>query len=202
MSAIQYLKNLISITWAKTLVKTSECLLVFCNKIESGVSAIKSKIYVTRSRAKATIDLRTIEQIEPVKFEWKSTNPWQMGVIAQQIGNVGNPWIYNNIIPNNTITFSQAGKSVLTITNDGDVEWTGKPSEAADAIMQALQLNVENMQGITSAARRRYYAMACRNLLEKANQMSHEEFLDFLNNQVYNRESRVIMDSLKGEENE
>jgi len=102
----------------------------------------------------------------------------------------------------NTITFNQNNKPVLTITPDGDVEWTGKPSEAADAIMQVLQIRIEDKKGITKAARRRYYAMACRNLLEKANQMSHKEFLAFLNNQVYNREKTIILDSLKGEENE
>jgi len=99
-----------------------------------------------------------------------------------------------------TITFSQNNKPVLTIKQDGDIEWTGKPSEAADVIMRVLQIRVEDKKGITKAARRRYYAMACRNILEQAERMEYEEFLAYLNREVYNRESKVIMDSLKGEE--
>jgi hypothetical protein len=123
-----------------------------------------------------------------------------MQVITQPIAGTRNPWIYNNGIQGNTITFNQNNKPVLTITPDGDVEWTGKPSEAADSIMQVLQLKIEDKQGITKAARRRYYAVACKNLLEKAEEMEYEEFLAFLNQQVYNREQTIIMDSLKGEE--
>jgi hypothetical protein len=117
-------------------------------------------------------------------------------------GNTNGTGIYTigNLVPNNTITFSQNNKPVLTITHDGDVEWTGKPSEAADAIMQVLQIRVEAEKGITKAARRRYYLRACQNILNKAETMEYEEFLAFLNKQVYNREKRVIMDSLKGNE--
>jgi len=107
---------------------------------------------------------------------------------------------YTNNIRPSTITFSQNNKPVLTITQDGDVEWTGKPSEAADAIMQVLQIRVEDKKGITKAARRRYYALACRNILEQAEKMEYEEFLAYLNREVYNRDSKVIMDSLRGEE--
>jgi hypothetical protein len=89
---------------------------------------------------------------------------------------------------------------VLVITNDGDVEWHGKPSEAAEALTRTFQFKVEDMKGITKAARRRYYSIACRNILEKAEKMEYKDFLVFLNKQVYNREKTVIMDSLKGEE--
>ena len=153
-----------------------------------------------RSRARATIALRTIEQIKPVKFEWKpqGCNSSRTGHIWAGAG-VQSPQ-YISTIPNNTITFNQNNKPVLTITQDGDVEWTGKPSEAADSIMQVLQLRVEDKQGITKAARRRYYAAACRNILEQAENMEYEEFLAYLNREVYNREKTVILDSLKGEE--
>ena len=104
-------------------------------------------------------------------------------------------------MPNSTITFNQNNKPVLVITNDGDVEWHGKPSEAADALQTVFQFKVEDMKGVTKAARRRYYLRACQNILNKAEKMEHNQFVAFLQKQVYNKERRVIMDSLKGNEN-
>jgi hypothetical protein len=104
-------------------------------------------------------------------------------------------------VPNNNIQFNN-GKAIdpiLTITGDGDVIWNGKPSEAADILVRSFQMAVEDAKGVTKAAKRRYYALACRNLLKAAEQMESEEFLAFLNREVYNREHRVIMDTLKGE---
>jgi hypothetical protein len=100
----------------------------------------------------------------------------------------------------NTITFGNpSNPAVLVITADGDVEWNGKPSEAAEALTRTFQFAVEDMKGITKAARRRYYHRACKNILNKAEKMEHQEFLDFLQKQVYNKERRVIMDSLRGD---
>jgi hypothetical protein len=103
-------------------------------------------------------------------------------------------------VTNNSIQFNNRdSKPVLVITQDGDVEWHGKPSEAAEALTRTFQFAVEDMKGVTKAARRRYYLRACQNILNKAEKMEHQEFLDFLQKQVYNKERRVIMDSLKGE---
>ena len=95
---------------------------------------------------------------------------------------------------------NKESKPVLVITNDGDVEWHGKPSEAADALVRTFQFTVEDKKGITKAARRRYYYKACKNILNKAEKMESKEFIAFLQKQVYNKERRVIMDELKGEE--
>ena len=135
-----------------------------------------------------------------------------MGVVAQQVAS----WSAYNIptgsyntaigyqagqfVPNNNIQFKSAkDNAVLTITADGDVIWNGKPSEASKILVNNFQMAVEDAKGVTKAAKRRYYALACRNLLKAAEQMESEEFLAFLNREVYNREHRVIMDSLKGE---
>jgi hypothetical protein len=203
------------LTKARLLDKLCHGPIYILSLVEKAMYKIQSAVYETQSRAKATISLRTIEQIKPVKFEWQQDLNWKApgcnntGFIAQQIPGqmlsyhagtgVQSPQ-YISTIPNNTITFNQNNKPVLTITQDGDVEWTGKPSEAADSIMQVLQLRVEDKQGITKAARRRYYAAACRNILEQAENMEYEEFLAYLNREVYNREKTVILDSLKGEE--
>ena len=161
-------------------------------------------MYEIQYRAKATIARRTIEQIKPIDFEWRAPGCNSRGFLAQTVGtvpfNAGTGFATLTNIRPSTITFNQNNKPVLTITQDGDVEWTGKPSEAADAIMRVLQIRVEDKKGLTKAARRRYYALACRNILEQAERMEYEEFLAYLNREVYNRNSKVIMDSLRGEE--
>ena len=107
--------------------------------------------------------------------------------------------VTSTLQPSNTITFNSPTKPVLTITGDGDVIWNGKPSEAADILIQSFQFAVEDKKGVTKSARRRYYYKACRNILNKAEKMEHIEFVDFLRKQVYNKERRVIMDGLRGE---
>ena len=103
--------------------------------------------------------------------------------------------------PSTAITFnSTQNKPVLIITGDGDVEWHGKPSEAAEVLKRTFQFAVEDMKGVTKAARRRYYYKACKNILNKAEKMDHDAFVDFLQKQVYNKERRVIIDALRGED--
>ena len=167
-----------------------------------------------RSRAKATISLHRIQQIEPIKF---SHNPnIGFGYTALNYPNTGH---YNTAVgyqagyayagsglhinktnPGaNSIQFNnQDSKPVLIITQDGDVEWHGKPSEAAECLERVFQFKVEEMKGVTKAARRRYYYKACKNILNKAEKMEHEEFIDFLQKHVYNKERRVIVDALQG----
>ena len=101
---------------------------------------------------------------------------------------------------NSKFTFNTQQSTVLTITGDGEVIWSGKPSQAADVLVRSFQLAVEDAKGVTKAARRRYYYKACKNILNKAEKMEHDEFVDFLRKQVYNRERTVILDGLKGKE--
>jgi hypothetical protein len=179
-------------------------------------------VYEIQYRAKAIIARRTIEQIKPIEFEWHS-DPRNMGVgfVAQQVSQVLPSTLINSLnsyptglngpagptgaignsasfIPNNNISFNGPNKTVLTITGDGDVIWTGKPSEAADILVKSFQLAVENQRGITKAARRRYYWKAVDNLARKSEQMTADEFVDFVRKQAYNRETKVILDTLKG----
>jgi hypothetical protein len=104
-----------------------------------------------------------------------------------------------NTVPSMITLNSKDNKKVMEITSNGDVEWYGKPSEAARILVQSLQMQVETTKGITKAAKRRYYYMACKNLLNKSKTMSHQEFVDFLEKQVYNRESKIIWDALSNE---
>ena len=130
-----------------------------------------------RSRAKATIDRRNITPISAGHFTLS----------------------HLTFAPTASITFKSSNdNTVLVITKDGDVEWHGKPSEAANVLTRSFQFAVENQQGITKAARRRYYLRACKNILNKAEKMEYDEFIAFLQKQVYNKERTVIMDVLKG----
>ncbi len=110
-----------------------------------------------------------------------------MGFVAQEIDSIAFEFK------------SGTSNSILTITQDGDVIWNGKPSEAADIMVRSFQMRVEDAMGVTKAAKRRYYALACRNILKQAEQMEYEEFLAFLNREVYNRDRKVILDGLKNQ---
>ena len=166
-----------------------------------------------QSQAEATISLRTIEQIKHVAFSYNpnvafgyasslyNTGAYNTAVGYQAGYTIGSGIGINQPISNNSIQFNSTNnKPVLVITKDGDVEWHGKPSEAADCLVRSFQFAVEDAKGITKAARRRYYLRACKNILNKAEKMEHVEFLDFLQKQVYNKERRVIMDALRGED--
>jgi hypothetical protein len=195
---------------ARLQVKLCRGLTSILSHVAAGTLKIQLAALGILSRAEATIARRTIEQIKPLKFTWK-TPGCNSGFIAQPIltSPVGATGIlkYQNgtgltgQYTTNTITFSnKESKPVLVITNDGDVEWHGKPSEAAEALTRTFQFKVEDMKGVTKAARRRYYLRACQNILNKAEKMEYKDFLVFLNKQVYNREKTVIMNGLKGEE--
>jgi hypothetical protein len=104
-----------------------------------------------------------------------------------------------SVTPSIITVNSKDNKKIMEITSNGDVKWYGKPSEASRAMVQSLQMQVETTKGITKAAKRRYYYMACKNLLNKSKTMEHQDFVDFLEKQVYNRESKIIWDALSNE---
>jgi hypothetical protein len=167
------------LTMAKVLVKLLTGPIYILSHVERAMSKIRSAASEIQSRAKETIALRNTKQISSTHFTLS----------------------HLTFAPTASITFkSQNDNTVLVITKDGDVEWHGKPSEAADTLVRTFQFAVESQQGITKAARRRYYYGACKNILNKAEKMEQNQFLDFLRKQVYNKERRVIMDGLKGEE--
>jgi hypothetical protein len=177
---------------------------------------IQSVASATQSRAKGTIEAHRISKIKPVTctsgqvlqyngsvYNWTNNTGHYNTAVGYQAGYkiAGSGLHINKTNPGaNSIQFNNKNSQpVLVITQDGDVEWHGKPSEAAEALTRTFQFAVEDMKGVTKAARRRYYLRACQNILNKAEKMEHQEFLDFLQKQVYNKERRVIMDSLKGE---
>ena len=204
--------------WGLTMARVQVKLLIgpiyILSHVEKAMSKIRLVASATQSQAKAIISLHRIQQIEPIKFSHNpnigfgyTALPYNTGQYNTAVGYqagykiAGSGLHINKTNPGaNSIQFNnQNSQPVLVITQDGDVEWHGKPSEAANALTRTFQFAVEDMKGVTKAARRRYYLRACQNILNKAEKMEHQEFLDFLQKQVYNKERRVIMDSLKGE---
>ena len=215
--------SILDLIGANVRAKLSSGLIYILSPVEKAMLKIRSGALETQSQAKATISLRAIQQIKPVQF----TNSGLSGQVLQSSGGgfgytalkYPNTGHYNTAVgyqagyayagsglhinktnPGaNSIQFNNKNSQpVLVITQDGDVEWHGKPSEAADALTRTFQFAVEDMKGVTKAARRRYYHRACKNILNKAEKMEHEEFLDFLRKQVYNKERRVLVDALQG----
>ena len=136
-------------------------------------------------------------------MNWKNSGHYNTAVGYQAgFATAGSGLSASQIVPNSKITFNHENKPVLVITHEGDVEWHGKPSQAANIMVQSFQFAVEDKKGVTKAARRRYYLKACQNILNKAEKMEYEDFIDFLQKQVYNKERTVIMDSLRGENND
>ena len=186
--------SILDSTMARLRVKLSTGLIFILSPVVRAMSKIQLAAFETRSRAKVTIDLRRIQQIKPIQWTPVASGA---GFTAQNVAS----WSAYNI-PTTTAAFtfnSALNSTVLTITQDGDVIWNGKPSEAADILVRSFQMRVEDEKGVTKAAKRRYYALACRNILKQAEQMEYEEFLAFLNKEVYNRDRKVILDGLKNQ---
>ena len=199
---------------AKLLDKLSTGLIYILSPVERVMLKIQSAASATQSRAKGTIEAHRISKIKPVQFSYNPNIGFGYTALQHSTGQYNTAVGYQagyafagaglhinktNAAANSIQFNNQDSKPVLIITKDGDVEWHGKPSEAAEALTRTFQFAVEDMKGVTKAARRRYYLRACQNILNKAEKMEHQEFLDFLQKQVYNKERRVIMDSLKGE---
>lgn len=204
------------LTMALAQDKLSTGLIYILSPVGRVMLKIQSVASATQSQAKGTIEAHRISKIKPVTgtsgqvlqysgsvYNWTNNTGQYNTAVGYQAGYkiAGSGLHINKTNPGaNSIQFNnQNSQPVLVITQDGDVEWHGKPSEAADALTRTFQFAVEDMKGVTKAARRRYYYRACKNILNKAEKMEHQEFLDFLQKQVYNKERRVIMDSLRGD---
>ena len=92
----------------------------------------------------------------------------------------------------NSLAFHNAEGMILKITHDGQVEWYGKPSQAADVLEQTLGHMIDSKVAM-AGMRQRTYMRACQSLLSKARQMSKEEFVSYLEASITNRNSKVVL---------
>jgi hypothetical protein len=153
--------------------------------VNSVLMEIHGRLCTIRYRAKEVVKQHTVPvSISGGVYVMPATSTYTIGT---------------SVTPSIITVNSKDNKKIMEITSNGDVEWYGKPSEASRVMVQSLQMQVETTKGITKAAKRRYYYMACKNLLNKSKTMEHQDFLDFLEKQVYNRESKIIWDALSNE---
>ena len=191
----------------------------FCVKIYSSsqlimlekITLAKARLTIKSIRAVSSVLFRIRSKLESIKYNAQDVvdkhTQYTPAPIASGLHTLytmpSTPFTWNtninNVVPSSITVNSKDNKKVMEITSDGDVNWYGKPSEAARVLVRSLQMQVETAKGITKAAKRRYYYMACKNLLNKSKNMPHQEFVDFLEKQVYNRESKIIWDALSNE---
>lgn len=183
-----------------------KCIAV-CLKVVSFFISNLTKLRTRLYQEKSLLRVKTMPVIN-----WSYENTLSTGFIAQTVASVApaavavtppsGPWHIQPKVTtwqSNCISIKGESKEILTITNKGDVIWHGKPSEASSILVRNFTFKVEDQIGITKAARRRYYYLACRSLLKKAQKMDGKEFIDHLEKEVYNREGKVMWDALSNE---
>jgi len=93
------------------------------------------------------------------------------------------------------ISVTNHNRVIMKITADGNVEWHGKPSEAADGLRTILENLID--ERVKPSTRERMYANACRSILAKAKTMTREELIEHLERSIDNRESKAVLLSLR-----
>lgn len=86
-------------------------------------------------------------------------------------------------------------KEVMRITADGNVEWYGKPSEAAESLRRVLENLVD--ERIKPSTRQRMYSNACRSILSRIKDMDKEEIIVFLERSIEHREGKAVLMALQ-----
>ena len=91
------------------------------------------------------------------------------------------------------------GKTVLVITKEGDVKWSGKPSQAAEHLKNVF-VNLIDTKIAEPVYRQRTYARACRSILHQVKSLnSREEIIDYLIDMADRRDG-IILEKLLSQE--
>lgn len=167
--------------------------------VGKATSPTPSVVSATPSPAKVTTGYQTTGNLISTVSVINNGSGYTGGIggISYSIGSGGGGQTSAPILSGNTgFTINNHGQVLLQVTSDGNVIWSGSPSKAADIFVQSLGLRFEKTAGFTNTIRRRYLYQSYKLILKKAETMNREELLDFLREQVYNKEAKVIMDSL------
>lgn len=121
-----------------------------------------------------------------------------MGPIGYPAGANGaaGPFSVSDARIHNNLAFHNAEGMVLKITHDGQVEWYGKPSQAALVLENTIG-NLIDTRTASAGMRERTYLRACQSLLSKARSMSKEEFVSYLETSISNRNSKAVLLALE-----
>lgn len=104
-------------------------------------------------------------------------------------------WTINTHTNTALVINNKTGGAVLTIHYDGSIEYTGKPSKAADTFLQSLAGHID-WKAAGTAALEKTYRRAIKRCLNQAKTMTHEEFIAALEKEVDSRTSKAVLKML------
>jgi len=90
---------------------------------------------------------------------------------------------------------NRAGGAVLTIHYDGQIEYTGKPSEASETFLKSLSGHID-LKAAGTRALENTYRRTINRCLNQARSMSHEDFIAMLEKELEARNSKAVLKML------
>jgi hypothetical protein len=129
--------------------------------------------------------------------------PGQINTTSLNLNSSGTNFNFNTLTTQNfTITNGPpaaiqinaptTGEPVLKIHNDGKIEYTGKPSVAAEAFLKAFGSNID-INAAGKLALEKTYRRAIERCLTQAKSMSHDDFIAMLENELDTRKSKAVL---------
>lgn len=93
---------------------------------------------------------------------------------------------------------SNGGSPILEILFDGQVKWSGPPSQGSRLLLKSLR-SVIDLDSVGDAAAERIYRRAIEKCLNMARSMDRDEFIDQLDRELQTRISKAVLLELKNE---
>ena len=90
------------------------------------------------------------------------------------------------------INSTSNGDPVLKIHQDGRIEYSCKPSAAAESFIKALGGNID-LKAAGKFALEKTYRRAIKRCLNQAKSMSHDDFIAMLENELDARNSKAVV---------
>ena len=111
-------------------------------------------------------------------------------------GNICNTGVITAANPSNQgFTISAGGNWQLTISNDGEVKWTGPLSKNAEKFIASVASNI-NLQAAGKRSLANHYTTVLERCLRQIKSMDKEAYISLLENELAARKSRAAWDIL------
>ena len=94
-----------------------------------------------------------------------------------------------------TIT-NDKNETVLSISRQGEIEFNGPPSKAADKFLKSFGSHLDNVV-VGKLAQARTYRRAIEKCLNNARNMTKEEYIALLEEELQARNSKAVLEALK-----
>lgn len=110
--------------------------------------------------------------------------------------NIYNTGIITTTHPvNHAFHISHGSDWHLTISNSGEVEWTGPLSKNAERFIASVASNID-LQAVGKRALSNHYTTVLERCLRQIKSMDKEEYISRLENEIAARKSRAVWDIL------